>query len=161
MFNPQLLSNLNNDMNNLDFSNVSNGGGNDMIDLCINNPARALFSDGGQIDPSQAMHFGFVNGAATNPDDPNGAMSSPHLAAARAMLPGEEDRPFRCKVIGCEKAYKNANGLRYHEKVCHLLAPAFLPCIRSTNADTLFMQTKTNSSFQTARPLRSTTSQKR
>lgn len=125
MFNPHLLSSLNSDMNNLDFSTLNhghghgNGNGSDMIDLCINDPARALFSDAGRIDPSQAMHFGFVNGAATNPDDPNGAMSSPHLAAARAMLPGEEDRPFKCKVIGCEKAYKNANGLRYHEKHGH------------------------------------------
>lgn len=117
MFNPQLLSSLNSDMNNLDFGNA-HGSGGDMIDLCINDPARALYSDGGRVDPNQAMHFGFVDGAATNPDNPNGAMHSPHMAAARTMLPGDEDRPFKCKVIGCEKAYKNANGLRYHEKVC-------------------------------------------
>jgi len=29
----------------------------------------------------------------------------------------EEPKPFRCPVIGCEKAYKNQNGLKYHKQV--------------------------------------------
>jgi transcription factor SFP1 len=28
------------------------------------------------------------------------------------MPPAEEHKPFRCPVIGCEKAYKNQNGLK-------------------------------------------------
>lgn len=134
MYNPHVLSSLNNDMSALDFSAARHGNGADMIDLCINDPARALFSDGGVIDPAQSMHFGFVNGAATNPDDPAGAMPSPHTVAARALLPGEEERPFKCKVIGCEKAYKNANGLRYHEKVRSILFSPFLPLQNSINS---------------------------
>ena len=32
----------------------------------------------------------------------------------------DEVKPFRCPVIGCEKAYKNQNGLKYHKQVCFL-----------------------------------------
>lgn len=28
------------------------------------------------------------------------------------MMPNEEHKPFRCPVVGCEKAYKNQNGLK-------------------------------------------------
>lgn len=31
--------------------------------------------------------------------------------------PCSEERPFKCLVIGCDKAYKNTNSLRYHERV--------------------------------------------
>ncbi|KAL6708875.1 Transcriptional regulator of ribosomal biogenesis proteins [Coniothyrium glycines] len=31
----------------------------------------------------------------------------------------EEVKPFRCPVIGCEKAYKNQNGLKYHKQHGH------------------------------------------
>lgn len=30
----------------------------------------------------------------------------------------DEAKPFKCPVIGCEKAYKNQNGLKYHKQVC-------------------------------------------
>jgi transcription factor SFP1 len=33
-------------------------------------------------------------------------------SAAKLML-GEEHKPLGCPVIGCEKAYKNQNGLKY------------------------------------------------
>lgn len=35
------------------------------------------------------------------------------------MPPAEEHKPFRCPVIGCEKAYKNQNGLKYHKTHGH------------------------------------------
>ncbi|OBA28851.1 hypothetical protein HANVADRAFT_51295 [Hanseniaspora valbyensis NRRL Y-1626] len=31
----------------------------------------------------------------------------------------DEDKPFRCPVIGCDKAYKNQNGLKYHRAHGH------------------------------------------
>jgi hypothetical protein len=40
------------------------------------------------------------------------SMGNPQAAAA-AMMIGEEHKPFKCPVIGCEKAYKNQNGLKY------------------------------------------------
>ncbi|KAK2068227.1 hypothetical protein P8C59_002881 [Phyllachora maydis] len=35
------------------------------------------------------------------------------------MMPNEEHKPFRCPVVGCEKAYKNQNGLKYHKAHGH------------------------------------------
>ncbi|KAK3382931.1 hypothetical protein B0T24DRAFT_27851 [Lasiosphaeria ovina] len=39
--------------------------------------------------------------------------------SAMMMPPSEEHKPFRCPVIGCEKAYKNQNGLKYHKTHGH------------------------------------------
>jgi transcription factor SFP1 len=38
------------------------------------------------------------------------AMGNPQAAA---LMMNEEHKPFKCPVIGCEKAYKNQNGLKY------------------------------------------------
>lgn len=105
---------------------LNNGMNSDMFELTINDPARALFSENGGINATQAQLFGFVNGASTNPDSHGGAMQpsqmGPQADGGSGIAPlvdpyGGEDRPFKCLVIGCEKAYKNANGLRYHERV--------------------------------------------
>jgi hypothetical protein len=40
-------------------------------------------------------------------------------AEARNVLPAEEDKPFRCPVVGCDKAYKNHFGLNYHKQHGH------------------------------------------
>jgi len=114
-YNPQLLQNLNANFGNLDFGN-----GHDMLDLCINDPAKALFSEHGGINTQQFPHFNFSTGALIDADEGARTLRAQHLAAnmgSRVKASGEEERPFRCPVIGCEKAYKNANGLRYHEKV--------------------------------------------
>ena len=126
----QLLSALDNDFNNMDFNNINpfnNTANSDFLELTINDPARALFSENGGINAAHAQLFGFVNGANTNPNNQGGAMQPTQLRsdvgagiaeAAPAVDPyGGEDRPFKCLVVGCEKAYKNANGLRYHERV--------------------------------------------
>lgn len=128
-----MLQNLQTDFGSLDFNDNMNMNGNGMLDLCINDPAKALFSENGGINSTQYPQFGFINGAATNTDNPSAhKLTTPNLASGipRGQLPGEEDRPFKCPVIGCEKAYKNANGLRYHEKVSLSalpLNPANLP----------------------------------
>ncbi|KAB8446265.1 hypothetical protein FH972_025245 [Carpinus fangiana] len=115
-FNQQMMQNLNNDFGGLDFNST----GNDMpLDMCINDPAKALFSADGGINSQQFPQFGFMNGAQSGNDEAARRLQAQQLAASRGRLPGEEDRPFKCPVIGCEKAYKNANGLRYHEKHGH------------------------------------------
>jgi transcription factor SFP1 len=37
----------------------------------------------------------------------------------QTMMMPEEHKPFKCPVIGCEKAYKNQNGLKYHKTHGH------------------------------------------
>lgn len=53
----------------------------------------------------------------------NTAVSSSPAAASVAASPtvpvAKADRPYVCRVPGCSKAYKNPNGLKYHEKHGH------------------------------------------
>jgi transcription factor SFP1 len=99
------------------------GNNNDMVDLCIDEPAKRLFSPNG----------GFNNGTSTAHMKLGNSQYGPNSEIARrireqqllagvpdtalGMLPNEEPKPFRCPVIGCEKAYKNQNGLKYHKAV--------------------------------------------
>ncbi|KAJ2156282.1 Transcriptional regulator of ribosomal biogenesis proteins [Coemansia sp. RSA 552] len=42
-----------------------------------------------------------------------GAVAAAAAAKAHGLLP-RDDKPYRCPVPGCDKAYKNPNGLKYH-----------------------------------------------
>ncbi|KAI5779227.1 hypothetical protein EDC01DRAFT_621581 [Geopyxis carbonaria] len=85
----------------LPFGTMEGNGGDLSLDLCIDEPAKRLFSPGGQ-----AM----------------GGYSQAHIqklmSNTGAIMP-PEDKPFKCPVIGCEKAYKNQNGLKYHKAHGH------------------------------------------
>ena len=95
---------------------------NDMVDLCIDEPAKRLFSP----------NSGFASTLNNTQFKLSGAQYGPNSEIARRireqqllagvpdmsiLLPNEEPKPFRCPVIGCEKAYKNQNGLKYHKAV--------------------------------------------
>ncbi|THX06669.1 hypothetical protein D6D13_06347 [Aureobasidium pullulans] len=79
---------------------------------CIDDPAKRLLSKqggmGGFKNPSQ-----FANNSEL----------AKRLREQQLIqgfgFPGEEAKPFRCPVIGCEKAYKNQNGLKYHKQHGH------------------------------------------
>ena len=100
-------------------------GNNDMVDLCIDEPAKRLFSPSGGMGTPNA-HFK-LSGAQYGPNsDIARRIREQQLLAGvpdtTSILPNEEPKPFRCPVIGCEKAYKNQNGLKYHKAVsiCNL-----------------------------------------
>ncbi|KAH8596783.1 hypothetical protein B0O99DRAFT_108751 [Bisporella sp. PMI_857] len=119
-------------------------GGNDLgLDLCIDNPAKQLFSPnggGGAYDQrrmaQQFASFGLSNGQFGNNTDllrayqqqqtmglNNGMgdnVNMANMASLAALGLMEEHKPFKCPVIGCEKAYKNQNGLKYHKTHGHL-----------------------------------------
>ncbi|KAI9883424.1 MAG: hypothetical protein M1823_004820 [Watsoniomyces obsoletus] len=83
------------------------GGANsglDMSDLCIDEPAKRLFSSEG--------------GGYFNPTTP-GRRDSTKRVKASTGAEGEDHKPFKCPVVGCEKAYKNQNGLKYHKTHGH------------------------------------------
>jgi transcription factor SFP1 len=117
-FTSQMLQRLNND-----FSTFDLGNNNDMLDLCIAEPAKALYAENGGFNLKAFPQFNFTQNIPINNSDENARKLQAHrLASGVGKVPNEEERPFKCPVIGCEKAYKNANGLRYHEKVCLILA---------------------------------------
>lgn len=120
---------LNMNMGNRNMSNMNypfNFSGHDLgLDLCIDEPAKRLYSpNGGGFNNQRALQqqfaqFGLQQGQFTNNADLMRAYQQQQLMASMngmgdptGLMMGEEHKPFRCPVIGCEKAYKNQNGLK-------------------------------------------------
>jgi len=119
--------NLNMNMGSMNFGY---GYGSDLgLDLCIDEPAKRLYSPGSGFGNPRALQqqfasFGLGNGQFAGNDDLARRFRQQQMmmmqsqgmgngtAAAAMMMNGEEHKPFRCPVIGCEKAYKNQNGLK-------------------------------------------------
>ena len=105
-----------------DFRDFGFGNGNEMLDLCIDEPAKRLFRlNAGSNNQQQAQtrlggnaQYGADSDIARRIREQQVKVG---LADTVTGLNGEEPKPFRCPVIGCEKAYKNQNGLKYHKTV--------------------------------------------
>lgn len=97
-------------------------GGNQANDanFCINDPGKHLFSPNGAFPAAnrsiqaQLAQLGLNQAQFTDPQANKALMQR-----LQAMMMPEEHKPFKCPVIGCEKAYKNQNGLK---SVPHLSA---------------------------------------
>ncbi|ORY54832.1 uncharacterized protein BCR38DRAFT_415168 [Pseudomassariella vexata] len=117
-----LSTDLSANMNLNDFS----GFGQD-LQFFIDNPAKHLYDPSGasaqQRNLQQQMaQFGLDQSQFGDITDPHQlAVLQRAISAnpAGLMIPREEDKPFKCPVIGCEKAYKNQNGLKYHKQHGH------------------------------------------
>lgn len=117
-------------MQNQAFGAYPFGDGIDLpTDLCIDEPAKRLFSLNGGFNQPQQQHS--PTSSATQLGDGQYSENS-ELAKTireeqkRAGVPdpstdGGPPKPFHCPVIGCEKAYKNQNGLKYHKSVSFLI----------------------------------------
>lgn len=100
------------------------GGSNDMVNLCIDEPAKRLFSpSGGTGNATSQAHIKLGNSQYGPNSEIARRIREQQLRAGvpdtTGLLPHEEPRPYRCPVIGCEKAYKNQNGLKYHKAHGH------------------------------------------
>lgn len=109
------LSAMSNSMNLGDFGNFDSTS----LEYFINNPAKSLYSpnDGPANQRAlqqQMAQFGLDANQFGNISDPNHILALQRAIAnpGSIMIPPEEDKPFKCPVIGCEKAYKNQNGLK-------------------------------------------------
>jgi transcription factor SFP1 len=109
---------------NQNFNYGAFGNNSDMLDLCIDEPAKRLFSTTGGLNPqSQSQgHTRLGSGQyGPNSDLARRIREQQMLAGlpdtTTGLMPHDEPKPFRCPVIGCEKAYKNQNGLKYHKSV--------------------------------------------
>lgn len=92
------------------------------LDMCIDEPAKRLFSPNGGFNAHRALQQQFSNyglGQGQNQQMLDPYMRQQMLAQQgmntqqQLLLQQEEHKPFKCPVIGCEKAYKNQNGLKY------------------------------------------------
>lgn len=119
--------------NNALFNGNQNGFGNysgfgmnsDMIDLYVDEPAKRLFLPNQGNNGNQPGHNRLGSGQyGANSEIAKRIREQQMLAGlpdtTTNILPHEEPKPFRCPVIGCEKAYKNQNGLKYHKAVSHI-----------------------------------------
>ena len=112
------MANLNIDYNqimqgNADFGNLNNTGGSGTID----DPAKRLLSKQGY-----GAAKGFPNANLSSNSELAKRVREQQLLnglAGAGGFVGEEIKPFKCPVIGCEKAYKNQNGLKYHKQHGH------------------------------------------
>ncbi|KAM7207716.1 hypothetical protein V8F20_001983 [Naviculisporaceae sp. PSN 640] len=101
----------------------------------IDDPAKRLYSPGGTTQPMTSQQRAFDQqlqmqqqlqqqlssmnlDLSTLPPGVDAAMLLQQMTAF-IVPPAEEHKPFRCPVIGCEKAYKNQNGLKYHKTHGH------------------------------------------
>ena len=96
------------DLNTVDMSNGGSG--------TIDDPAKRLLSKAGYGNK------GFPASALANNSEIAKRVRENQLLNGLAGVGGfvgEEIKPFKCPVIGCEKAYKNQNGLKYHKQHGH------------------------------------------
>ncbi|MCJ1403709.1 Transcriptional regulator of ribosomal biogenesis proteins [Xylographa trunciseda] len=130
---PEFLGNIDNMSMDAQFGNmimppsIGNygfGNGGEMLDLCIDEPAKRLFQQNGGLSNQQQAQarlggnsqYGANSELARRIREQQRRVG---LADTVNGLNGEEPKPFRCPVIGCEKAYKNQNGLKYHKTHGH------------------------------------------
>jgi len=144
--------------NNPLFNGIPNGLGgfgfgmgmnNDMIDLCIDEPAKRLFQPVNSNNNNHNQHLAHsrLGSGQYGPNSEIARTIRERQAAAGLpdtttnIMPHEEPKPFRCPVIGCEKAYKNQNGLKYHKAVSG--ADAFIPWSRDADTPLAWPQQST------------------
>lgn len=126
------LGNLNlNNIGGLNGLNMSqfglgfgNGNGNNVNNNfgTISDPGKQLFSPGGGniLTPEQQnMQQQFAQFGIDVTMLPQGTDMQGLLQQLSPLAIQEEHKPFKCPVIGCEKAYKNQNGLKYHKTHGH------------------------------------------
>ena len=109
------------------YGNFQFGNGDGMLDLCIDEPAKRLYNANGDYNNNNN-----APPPQSNASKLGDAQYSENSELARTIrerqkqagIPdggsGPNDgipKPYHCPVIGCEKAYKNLNGLKYHKNV--------------------------------------------
>ena len=127
------------DLDSINFQNMNLGNymtTDEMgLELCIDDPGKHLFNQYGTGAPKatgfpQNINIQSLKAARDQSELARrlGAEGLLHPNMAGASIAGDvtlpqgwqfaqEDKPFKCPVIGCEKAYKNQNGLKYHRNV--------------------------------------------
>jgi transcription factor SFP1 len=108
-------------MQGMDMNFGGFGTGMPGFDGTIDQPGKRLFSKQGAGLSQQQLQAAFKNyNMGGDQNDLTRRLQQQQLAngASVPQFPfPEEVKPFRCPVIGCEKAYKNQNGLKYHKQV--------------------------------------------
>ncbi|KAF6820710.1 C2H2 transcription factor [Colletotrichum sojae] len=107
------------ELSGTNFGDVNFGNTNSNPEFCINDPGKHLFSPGGALTNQQKVLQHHLIQLGFDPSQPNSPANKALIAKFGSLMVPEEHKPFKCPVIGCEKAYKNQNGLKYHKTHGH------------------------------------------
>ncbi|KAH8880079.1 hypothetical protein GQ53DRAFT_670680 [Thozetella sp. PMI_491] len=124
---------LNMNLSNMNLNSSQFGGLNFGNIGTIHNPAKQLFTPGGtpgqmtneqrayekQAQLQQQLQQMGIDINQFSQADPTSQNLILQQMAALMIPAAEEPKPYKCPVIGCEKAYKNQNGLKYHKAHGH------------------------------------------
>jgi transcription factor SFP1 len=146
---PLDTASLNAMMQDPNWANMNFGmdSGAPQMNMTIDEPAKRLFSKtGGQLTQQQ-LQYALRTGQLGNDEDMQKliAQQLQGRGGVGALLGEQENKPFRCPVIGCEKAYKNQNGLKVSTWEPLIMFSARLT-LRSTTRPTV---TRTSNSSRT------------
>ncbi|TPX16801.1 uncharacterized protein E0L32_012366 [Thyridium curvatum] len=123
---PMKMNFANLNLNGSQQAGLGFGNGVGGLDLnCIDDPAKSLFSPTNSLNASLAnqqrlnQQLGQFGLDASQFPQGTDAQALLQQMSAALIIPQEEHKPYKCPVIGCEKAYKNQNGLKYHKTHGH------------------------------------------
>ena len=97
------------------------GDSHDIASLYIDEPAKRLFHNGSKkYTPKQPPASQLGDGQYSENSEVARTIREVQrrVGVPEPQTDGGVPKPFHCPVIGCEKAYKNQNGLKYHKMVC-------------------------------------------
>lgn len=96
------------------------GDTHDMASLYIDEPAKRLFHNGSKKFTKQPPPSQLGDGQYSENSEVARTIREVQrrVGVPEPQTDGGVRKPFHCPVIGCEKAYKNQNGLKYHKMVC-------------------------------------------
>ena len=95
------------------------GDGHDMGSLYIDEPAKRLFHNVNKKFTKQPPVSQLGDGQYSENSEVARTIREVQrsVGVPEPQTDGGVPKPFHCPVIGCEKAYKNQNGLKYHKMV--------------------------------------------
>ncbi len=102
------------------FGQYGFGNGAEVSSACIDDPGKRLFSRDGGMNGLEQSSIKLSDGAYSEDSElARTIREQQRLAGVPDPQLDDPDvpKPFHCPVIGCEKAYKNQNGLKYHKSV--------------------------------------------
>lgn len=111
--------------NGVNMSQFNFYGGNSNLNNygTISDPGKQLYSPGGgnnMMTPEQQNVQQVLQKYGVDINNvPPGTDLQVLLQQLAPLAIQEEHKPFKCPVVGCEKAYKNQNGLKYHKTHGH------------------------------------------
>ncbi|KAL2890016.1 Transcription factor SFP1 [Ceratocystis lukuohia] len=111
------MSMMDQDFSGMQQNNMTSTGGMDLNAMGIQDDGNCIPDPGKNLNSGGLLAHQKILLAQLAMEQPDFQSKAPFLQRL-GLLP-EENKPFKCPVIGCEKTYKNQNGLKYHKMHGH------------------------------------------